>query len=160
MRKGVLKILFISTKNSSRSLIAEGCLAHLGAGRFKVFSAGHPDHLADQPSGVTLATLQQSGFAIGGLRSKSWSQFARLDAERMDFVVCLDRYLLSDLPTWPGQPDLVLWHYAPLTNEVQAQKEHYAMLVSIRRRIELLVALHQRTDSRADLRDELREMAG
>lgn len=158
MRKGVCKVLFLSRSNAARSLMAESCLASVGAGRFKVFSAGDPDQLAVQPSGMALKALLEAGFAIGGLRVKPWTNFSHSMAEQMDFVISLDSEILPLLPQFSGQPSQVLWHYPELGRDESSYKFYFQTLISLRRRMDLLVALHQRVESRADLRDELREM--
>ena len=104
-------VLFLCSANSARSIIAEVVLNELGKGRFKAYSAG------SQPSGavhpLTLQVLQAQGYETGHLRSKSWEEFARPDAPKMDFVftVC-DQTAGEVCPTWPGQPLTAHWGFA------------------------------------------------
>ena len=67
-------VLFLSTGNSARSIIAEALLNREGRGNFRAFSAG------SQPKGevhpYTLDLLRRMNFDMGGLRSKSWNEFA------------------------------------------------------------------------------------
>src|SRR3979411_2444097 len=78
-------VLFLCTGNSARSIIGEAILNREGRGKFRAFSAGSrpagggpPDHLRP---------LRKLNYDVSGLRSKSWSEFARPDAPQLDFVV-------------------------------------------------------------------------
>lgn len=100
--------LFICTGNSARSIFAEALLRDLGAGRFRVFSAGTRPGSAINP--LSLQVLAQNGHDTAALRSKHVSQFQSPDAPAMDFVftVC-DSAAAEDCPPWPGQPITGHW---------------------------------------------------
>ena len=108
MSEHPFNVLFLCTHNSARSVIAECVMNRLGAGKFKAFSAG------SQPSGrvhpLALELLRRLSYDTNGLRSKSWSEFARRDAPRLDFVftVC-DDAANEVCPVWPGQPMSAHW---------------------------------------------------
>ncbi|MBN8892896.1 MAG: metalloregulator ArsR/SmtB family transcription factor, partial [Rhodospirillales bacterium] len=80
-------VLFLCTRNSARSIMAEAILAKQGAGRFRAFSAGSEPAAAPMPE--LLEKLAALGHDIAGLHSKSWDRFAGPDAPRMDFVIAL-----------------------------------------------------------------------
>ncbi|MBB1059249.1 arsenate reductase ArsC [Marilutibacter spongiae] len=79
------RVLFLCTGNSARSVLAEATLRAWAGHRFEVFSAG------SQPTGTVnpfaLGQLAAEGIATAGLRSKSWDEFATVDAAPMDLVV-------------------------------------------------------------------------
>ncbi len=104
-------ILFLCTGNSARSIIAE-CLAnHLGRGRIRAFSAGSRPAGAVHPFALRL--LAEKGFETSALRSKSWEEFARPEAPRMDFVITVcDRAAAEACPVWPGAPAHAHWGIA------------------------------------------------
>jgi arsenate reductase len=104
----VFNVLFLCTGNSARSIIAEAILNRAGAGAFRAYSAG------SQPKGQlnphTVSLLQGLGYDLAGVRSKSWSEFARPGAPALDFVftVC-DNAAGEACPVWPGQPMTAHW---------------------------------------------------
>lgn len=80
-------VLFLCTRNSARSLMAEAILDKLGGDRFRAYSAGSDP--APQPMPEVMEKLQVLGHDVSGLRCKSWNEFMRDEAPRMDFVIAL-----------------------------------------------------------------------
>ena len=137
-------VLFLCTGNSARSILAEAILNKDGGEKFRAFSAG------SQPKGEVnphaLELLRASGYDVSGLRSKSWTEFARPGAPKLDFVftVC-DNAAGEACPVWPGQPMTAHWGIPDPADaggsaaEIAfAFKDAYRML---KRRIDLFSAL-------------------
>ncbi len=80
-------VLFLCTRNSGRSIMAEAILEKLGGDRFNVYSAGSDP--AGQPMAEVLEKLETLGHDVSALRSKSWSEFTSPEAPHMDFVIAL-----------------------------------------------------------------------
>ena len=140
----VYNVLFLCTGNSARSIIGEVVLNRLGKGRFKAFSAGSQPKGAVNPH--TLALLRNLNYDVSGLRSKSWTEFAKPGAPELDFVftVC-DDAAGESCPVWPGQPMTAHWGIpdpaAATGSDAEiavAFDDAYRMLS---RRIELFLAL-------------------
>jgi arsenate reductase len=106
--QGPYNVLFLCTGNSARSIMAEAILNSKGRPTFTAYSAG------SRPAGtVRLEALKQIELAklpATGFRSKSWEEFARPDAPKLDFVftVC-DSAAKEACPVWPGQPMTAHW---------------------------------------------------
>jgi arsenate reductase len=142
--------------------LAEACLRHLGAGQFRVFSCGVPTRLAESPASWALLTLQTAGIPTLGLTCKGWTEFTRNGAPRMDFVIALDANTVDDHPSWNGQPATALWNYPEISANNNANNLGIAAvqtLVSLRRRIELLISLRSRAQRDSDFLHDLRDLA-
>ncbi len=104
-------VLFLCTGNSARSIMAEAILNQRGRPNFVAYSAG------SHPSGTvrpeTLRQLEAAQIPTSGLRSKSWEEYSRAGAPKLDFVftVC-DNAANEVCPVWPGQPMTAHWGVA------------------------------------------------
>ena len=116
-----LNILFLSTGNSARSILAEGLMNHLAEGRFKAYSAG------SQPMGrvspLAIDTLHALGCDTKGMSSKSWDVFAGADAPQLDFIITVcDSAAGEACPYWPGAPMTAHWGF-PDPSHVEGDDE-------------------------------------
>jgi protein-tyrosine-phosphatase/DNA-binding transcriptional ArsR family regulator len=80
-------VLFLCTRNSGRSIMAEAILEKIGGAKFNVYSAGSDP--ADEPIPEVIEKLRTLGHDVSGLRSKSWHEFTGPEAPQMDFVIAL-----------------------------------------------------------------------
>jgi protein-tyrosine-phosphatase len=142
--KQIYNALFLCTGNSARSIIAEAIMNRLGQGKFRAFSAGSQPKGEVHPYAADL--LRKLNFDVSRFRSKSWQEFSRPDAPRLDFVftVC-DNAAAETCPVWPGQPMTAHWGIpdpaAATGNEAErrlAFAEAYRMLNA---RISIFVSL-------------------
>ena len=137
-------VLFLCTGNSARSILAETILNAEGKGKFRAYSAGSFPTGKVNPNAVAL--LGHFNLPAGGLRSKSWDEFAVEDAPRMDFVFTVCDDAAGEIcPVWPGEPVTAHWSVPdPARVDGSDQKKMHAFRQTFRElsnRIRLFVAL-------------------
>lgn len=141
-----IRVLFLCTHNSARSILAEAILNHIGKGRFIGYSAGSSPRENQQPNPIGLQTLETAGISTAGLRSKSWDEFALPDAPHMDLIITVcDNAAGEVCPYWPGKPATAHWGYADPSagdgSDADKAQAFRHTLHAIHRRLELLVNL-------------------
>ena len=157
----VYNVLFLCTGNSARSIMAEVMLNQLGGGRFKAYSAGSHPNGAVNPYAIEM--LKGVGLDPGGLRSKSWDEFAQPGAPSMDFILTVcDNAAGEVCPVWPGKPISAHWGVAdPAAVEGDEGRKRAAFreaALILRRRVELLTALPDSKLDRLTTQARLREI--
>jgi arsenate reductase len=158
MSDKVYNVLFVCTGNSARSILAEGLMNQLGNGRFRAWSAGSRPTGSVNP--FALQTLADWRIPTVGFRSKSWSEFSQAGAPTLDFVftVC-DNAAGEVCPVWPGQPMTAHWGVpdpaAVEGTNAQKAKAFMDVAITLRRRIELMLALPVQSLARLSLQRQI-----
>jgi arsenate reductase len=99
------RVLFVCTKNSCRSQMAEGWLRHLAGDQFDVFSAG------TQPVGLNplaVAVMREVGIDLSQHRSKSVTEFA---GQSFDYVVTVCDQARETCPVFPSAGATLHWSF-------------------------------------------------
>jgi arsenate reductase len=156
-----LNVLFLCTGNSARSILAEAYLNARGQGRFRAYSAGsHPNGKINP---FALELLGKHRIDSGGLRSKSWDEFAVPGAPQLHFVftVC-DNAAGEACPLWPGQPITAHWGVADPAavqgSEEDKRKAFLKAFTELSTRINLMLALPMDKLDRQALTGRLKEI--
>ena len=162
MTEPPINVLFLCTHNSARSVLAEALLNHIGKGRFCGFSAGSHPRCSVNP--LSLQVLTEAVIATDGLHSKSWDEFGRPDAERMDLVIAVcDNAAGEVCPYWPGLPATAHWGYPDPSAVEGSDKDRLTAfrqtLLQMRKRLELLIDLPPPALERVALQDAARRLA-
>ena len=100
-----IRVLFVCTGNSARSVMAEALLRHHGGDRFEVHSAG------TEPKGINLLTLNvlaAAGIDASFARSKSVDEFL---GQSFDYVVTVCDQARQSCPIFPGVHESLHWGY-------------------------------------------------
>lgn len=154
-------VLFICTRNSARSILAEAILEKAAGGRFHAYSAGTEPAASPMPE--VLDRLRVMGHDISKLRSKSWLEFTGANAPRMDFVITL-----CDVPEGEACPDLgtrpltASWPFPDPAKFMGSDVERVTLLNElygmIRRRLEAFTSLPFATLDKMALKARLDEL--
>jgi ArsR family transcriptional regulator, arsenate/arsenite/antimonite-responsive transcriptional repressor / arsenate reductase (thioredoxin) len=154
-------VLFLCTRNSARSLIAQALLEQLGKGRFNAYSAGSEPAGAPMPE--VIERLRTLGHEVGHLRCKSWEEFTRPDAPRMDFVITLCDILQGqDCPDLGARPITSAWPLPDPAKFMGTDAERATMINALyamtRRRLEIFINLPIASLDEMALRKRLDEL--
>jgi arsenate reductase len=100
-----IRVLFLCTGNSARSIIGEALLRDLGGSDFEVCSAG------TDPKGInpmTLRVLEQAGLPTDQLASKNIDVFIK---EHFDYVITVCDRAAEQCPVFPCDPQRIHWNF-------------------------------------------------
>lgn len=142
----VYNVLFICTGNSARSVMSEALVTILGQGRFRGFSAGSRPGGSVNPFAIEQIKAFDHYYPTENMRSKSWEEFSRQDAPKMDFIITVcDNAAGEECPYWPGHPATAHWGYedpAALEGSDEAKRALFAkVFAQIIKRVDEFVKL-------------------
>jgi len=155
-------VIFVSRRNSLRSILAQACLEHLGASRFLAVSCGQPGMIAETIHPAAIGALSSASMPVPVHPPRDWNDLMRTNAARAEFVITLDEVTSAFQPRWPGQPDSALWAFpdtAGIGNVEAVAHATIQMLYALRRRLELFVNLPLHGADRAAIRSDVRDLA-
>ncbi|MDH3336084.1 MAG: arsenate reductase ArsC [Rhodospirillaceae bacterium] len=111
MQTPSLKVLFLCTGNSARSIMAEALLNYYGQGRFEAYSAG--SNPVGEVNPFVIETLNDVRISTAGLRSKSWNEFATARAPHLDVVITVcGNAAKEQCPIWYSAPINLHWGFS------------------------------------------------
>jgi len=116
-----MRVLFVCTGNSARSIMAEALLRKHGGDDFEVFSAG------TEPRGVnplTIRVLEEAGLPTAGLQSKSVNEFL---GSHFDHVITMCDEARQSCPVFPGSHESLHWGYEDPAEATGTDEERLAV---------------------------------
>ena len=161
MTEKIFNVLFLSRRNSARSILAEAVLNKEGQARFRGYSAAVEPASTLDPR--TIALLKQAGFPVEGLRPKHVSEFAGPGAQPLDFVFTLSDTAAGEKhPEWPGRPVTAHWNSPDpvlATGEEWERLQFFVrVLGELERRIHIFMSLPFNTLDRMSLQKHVDEI--
>ena len=100
-----VRILFLCTRNSARSQMAEAITRHLGDGKVEVFSAGTE---ATDVHPMARRVMAEMGIGMAGQRSKHLKEFL---GKQFDYVITVCDNAREACPRFPGNPEQLHWSF-------------------------------------------------
>ncbi|GCE29884.1 ArsR family transcriptional regulator [Dictyobacter alpinus] len=122
MSQRPLRVLFLCTHNSARSVLAEALLRQMSSGRVEVASAG------TEPTGIhptTMQVLASLDVDHTHLRSKHIDELSNL---HFDYVITVCDRVREACPTWPAEAELIHWSFPDPVQEDASEEERYQAL--------------------------------
>ena len=100
-----IRVLFLCTGNSARSIIGAALLWQMGGEAFEVYSAGtHPKGI----NPYTVRVLEPLGIDLSAERSKNVSEYT---GEAFDYVITVCDAAAEECPVFPGAPERIHWSF-------------------------------------------------
>lgn len=141
-----MRVLFLSRRNTVRSLMAEAVMNQIGGGRFIGLSAGVSRAETSDP--LAMRALEKARYSAEGLTPKTVDAFSGPDAPPLDFVFTLSDTARGEaLPDWPGHPVSAHWQCDDPVLEADAEDDigkalaYGRVLAGLERRIQAFTQL-------------------
>jgi arsenate reductase (thioredoxin) len=152
-----LRILFLSQRNSARSMMAEAIANTVGSGAIEAFSAGvHPARSIDP---VAVELLEHAGLEAPDHPPRHVREFNAFDSPQLDFIFTLSDSAAGEPPPhWPGHPITAHWRCTdPERFETEAEKRLSLMRTrgELERRLRVFMNLPMQSLDRLSLQAQV-----
>lgn len=161
MQDGTYHVLFLSRRNSARSIMAEAILNKIGQGRFKASSAAIDPAATIDPTVIQL--MRDNDLQVSSSTPKHFQEFAESGALDIDFVFTLSDTAAGEaLPEWPGLPVTAHWSSGdPILAEGEDWEKKRAfvrVMTEIERRLNIFINLPIESLNRMSLQAKMDEI--
>ncbi len=141
-----IRVLFLCTGNSARSVIAEALLGSLGGAGFEAHSAGaHPKAI----NPYTTKVLQQAGLDTKPFHSKGLDEYVD---QGFDYVITVCDNAAEECPVFPGGPARLHWSFSDPAaiegDDAVKLAAFQATLRQMRQRLEVFIPVARRASAR------------
>ncbi len=151
------RVLFLSQRNSARSVIAESIANSIGRGQLEAFSAGVRPAARVDPIAVEL--LQHAGLSVPDHPPQHVREFSAPDSPPLDFVFTLSDTAAGEAPPmWPGHPITAHWHCADpeqFDDEAERRQALIRARTELERRLRVFANLPVRSLDRMSLQAQV-----
>jgi arsenate reductase (thioredoxin) len=156
------RMLFLSQRNSARSVMAEALANAIGRGQIEAFSAGVRPAQSFDP--IALELLKRAGIAPPAHPPQHVREFSRPDAPALDFVFILSDTAAGEAPpVWPGHPVTAMWRCSdPQRFETESERRLALMRTrsELERRLRIFSNLPTHSLDRASLLSRIDSLDG
>jgi arsenate reductase (thioredoxin) len=162
MQGQTLKILFLSQRNSARSVMAEALANSIGHGQLEAFSAGVRPAANIDPVAVEL--LEHAGVEVPDHPPQHVREFSGPQAPPLDFVFTLSDTAAGEAPpSWPGHPITAHWRCTDPEQFDDPTERRLALMrtrAELERRIRVLTNLPMASLDRLSLQAQVEALGG
>jgi protein-tyrosine-phosphatase len=162
VEKQTFRILFLSQRNSARSMMAEAIANSIGRGRIQAFSAGVRPAPSVDPLAVEL--LKHAGIPAPDHPPQHVREFSAPDSPPLDFVFTLSDTAAGEAPpSWPGHPITGHWRCTDPDQFEDDTERRLAMLRTrseLERRLRVLTNLPMQSLDRISLQAQVDALGG
>ena len=143
MTEAPIRVLFVCTGNSARSIMAEALLRKHGDARFDVHSAGtHPRGV----NPLTVRVLEEAGIDAAFARSTPVANYL---GQPFDYVITVCDQAREACPVFPGASEALHWGYDDPAEATGTEEERLAVFRRVFREIGERVQLFSTIATRA-----------
>jgi arsenate reductase len=154
------RILFLSQRNSARSIMAEAIANSIGRGQLEAYSAGVRPAREIDPMAVEL--LAHAGLPPPDHPPRDVREFSKADAPPLDFVFTLSDTAAGEAPPmWPGHPISAYWRCTDpeqFDDEVERRQSMIRTRAELERRLRLFSNLPVGSLDRMSLKSHLEQL--
>ena len=157
MEEPPFRLLFLSQRNSARSIMAEAIANSIGRGQLQAFSAGVRPAARVDPIAVEL--LQHAGIDAPPHAPQHVREFSAPESPPLDFVFTLSDTAAGEAPpSWPGHPITAHWRCtdpAQFDDPVERRQALIRTRAELERRLRVFTNLPMRALDRLSLQTHL-----
>ena len=132
-----MKVLFLCTGNSARSIMAEALLKHHSKGKYDVYSAG------TEPHGInpqTLTAIEHFGLRTEGLESKPIDEYIN---QHFDYVITLCDKAAKECDSRISGTNCIAWDF-PEPKSRRDQNPYEKTLQELNERIKMFMLIQEK----------------
>jgi arsenate reductase len=151
------RLLFLSQRNSARSMMAEAIANSIGRGQLQAFSAGVRPAACIDPIAVEL--LQHAGIDAPPHAPQHVREFSAPESPPLDFVFTLSDTAAGEAPpSWPGHPITAHWRCTDpeqFDDPVERRQALIRTRAELERRLRVFTNLPMRSLDRLSLQSQV-----